>query len=76
LGLILLPISSRVKSLREKMYADRMEGGARRPVKERLNNGNGVIGSTRQQQQRQITGKRFAISLLRVFMMIFNVLGK
>ncbi|RZB60392.1 hypothetical protein D0Y65_043254 [Glycine soja] len=40
------------------MYADRMEGGARRPVKERLNNGNGVIGSTRQQQQRQITGKR------------------
>lgn len=76
MGLILLPISSRVKSLREKMYADRMEGGARRPVKERLNNGNGVIGSTRQQQQRQITGKRFAISLLRVFMMIFNVLGK
>lgn len=65
-----------MKSLREKMYADRMEGGARRPVKERLNNGNGVIGSTRQQQQRQITGKRFAISLLRVFMMIFNVLGK
>lgn len=58
------------------MYADRVEGGARRPVKERLNDVNGVSGSTRPQQQRQITGKRFAISLLRVFMMIFNVLGK
>ncbi|KAG5054204.1 hypothetical protein JHK85_006714 [Glycine max] len=40
------------------MYADRVEGGARRPVKERLNDVNGVSGSTRPQQQRQITGKR------------------
>ncbi|KAK7286823.1 hypothetical protein RJT34_22093 [Clitoria ternatea] len=38
------------------MYADRVESGARRSVKERLNNGNGISGSTR--QQRQITGKR------------------
>ncbi|TKY68640.1 Phospholipase DDHD2 [Spatholobus suberectus] len=38
------------------MYADRVEGGARRSVKERLN-GNGISGSTRQ-QQRQITGSK------------------
>ncbi|KAJ1427964.1 Sterile alpha motif domain [Sesbania bispinosa] len=37
------------------MYADRVESGARRSVKERLN-GNGISDSTR--QQRQITGKR------------------
>ncbi|KAG4938873.1 hypothetical protein JHK84_045068 [Glycine max] len=49
------------------MYADRMEGGARRPVKERLNNGNGVIGSTRQQQQRQITGKRSHIPVSKLW---------
>jgi len=42
------------------MYADRVENGGRRSVKERLN-GNGVSGPTRQQHQRQITGKRFAI---------------
>ncbi|KAK7382688.1 hypothetical protein VNO80_01668 [Phaseolus coccineus] len=39
------------------MYADRVENGGRRSVKERLN-GNGISGPTRQQQQRQITGKR------------------
>ena len=43
-----------------KMYADRVENGGRRSVKERLN-GNGISGPTRHQQQRQITGKRFAI---------------
>ncbi|RDX99900.1 SEC23-interacting protein, partial [Mucuna pruriens] len=37
------------------MYADRVESGPRRSVKERLN-GNGISGSTR--QQRPITGKR------------------
>ncbi|KAJ1409559.1 Sterile alpha motif domain [Sesbania bispinosa] len=37
------------------MYADRVESGARRSVKERLN-GNATSDSTR--QQRQITGKR------------------
>ncbi|KAK7304514.1 hypothetical protein VNO77_42395 [Canavalia gladiata] len=37
------------------MYADRVESGARRSVKERLN-GNVISDSTR--QQRQITGKR------------------
>lgn len=50
------------------MYADRVEGGARRPVKERLNDVNGVSGSTRPQQQRQITGKRFAIRYSFVFL--------
>ncbi|KAK7389370.1 hypothetical protein VNO78_24336 [Psophocarpus tetragonolobus] len=39
------------------MYADRVESGPRRSVKERLNNGNGVSGST-WQPPRQITGKR------------------
>ncbi|XP_047161898.1 uncharacterized protein LOC124831853 [Vigna umbellata] len=42
------------------MYADRVENGGRRSVKERLN-GNGISGPTRHHQQRQITGKRFAI---------------
>ncbi|XP_027336098.1 ankyrin repeat and SAM domain-containing protein 6-like [Abrus precatorius] len=37
------------------MYADRVDSGARRSVKERLN-GNGISDSSR--QQRQITGKR------------------
>ncbi|BAT97137.1 uncharacterized protein HKW66_Vig0202900 [Vigna angularis] len=39
------------------MYADRVENGGRRSVKERLN-GNGISDPTRHHQQRQITGKR------------------
>jgi len=39
------------------MYADRVESGARRSVKERLDGSISV--STR--NQRQVTGKRFAI---------------
>ncbi|CAJ1949501.1 unnamed protein product [Sphenostylis stenocarpa] len=42
------------------MYADLVENGGRRSVKERLN-GNGTSGPTRLQQQRQITGKRIAV---------------
>ncbi|CAJ1936158.1 unnamed protein product [Sphenostylis stenocarpa] len=39
------------------MYADLVENGGQRSVKERLN-GNGTSGPTWLQQQRQITGKR------------------
>ncbi|CAJ1934161.1 unnamed protein product [Sphenostylis stenocarpa] len=44
------------------MYADLVENGGQRSVKERLN-GNGTSGPTWLQQQRQITGKSPIISL-------------
>jgi hypothetical protein len=48
------------------MYADRVESGARRSVKERLDGSIGV--STR--QQRQVTGKRFALCSFHSFLLL------